>query len=160
EYGGSITSILVNLPGSASSAVTCIDGYQMAKNGRAAVALYVTAVASFIAGSTGIILMTLFSPVIAEFALSFTSVDYFSVMLLGLLASASVGRGSPLKSIGALIVGVLFGIVGTDVNTGMQRYALGYPELITGLGITAVAMGLFGLPEVIAGAQNRADRPM
>src|SRR5690606_30335246 len=83
EYGGSITSILVNLPGSASSAVTCIDGYQMAKNGRAAVALYVTAVASFVAGTTGIILMTLFSPVIAEFALSFTSVDYFSVMLLG-----------------------------------------------------------------------------
>ncbi|TWG67666.1 MULTISPECIES: tripartite tricarboxylate transporter permease [unclassified Aminobacter] len=160
EYGGSITSILVNLPGSASSAVTCLDGHQMAKQGRAAVALYVTAVASFIAGTTGIILMTLFSPLIANFALSFTSVDYFSVMLLGLLASASVGRGSPVKSIGALIVGVLFGIIGTDVNTGMQRYTFGYPELITGLGITVIAMGLFGVPEVIAGAESKANRPV
>jgi len=158
EYGGSITSILVNLPGSASSAVTCIDGYQMAKKGRAAVALYVTAVASFIAGTTGILLMTLFSPVIAEFALSFTSVDYFSVMLLGLLASSSVGRGSPLKSVGALVVGVLFGIVGTDVNTGIQRYAMGFPELITGISIVAIAMGLFGLPEVISGSGDGEER--
>jgi TctA family transporter len=159
EYGGSITSILVNLPGSSSSAVTCIDGYQMAKRGRAAVALYVTTVASFIAGSTGILLMTLFSPAIAGFAVSFTSVDYFSVMLLGLLASSAIGRGSPLKSVGALVVGVLFGIVGTDVNTGAQRYTLGIHSLMDGIGIVAVAMGLFGLPEVIMGAGDRENRP-
>jgi len=151
EYGGSITSILINLPGSASSAVTCLDGYQMAKKGRAAVALYVTAMASFIAGSFGILLMTLFSPLIASFALSFTSVDYFAVMLLGLIASSTVGRGSPLKSVAALVVGVLFGSIGTDVNTGLARYSMGFPELITGVGVAVLAMGLFGLPEVITG---------
>jgi TctA family transporter len=160
EYGGSITSILVNLPGSSSSAVTCIDGHQMARRGRAAVALYVTTIASFIAGTTGILLMTLFSPAIAGFALSFTSVDYFSVMLLGLLASSAIGRGSPLKSVGALVVGVLFGLVGTDVSTGAQRYTLGFPGLVDGIGVVAIAMGLFGLPETIMGAGSSASRPV
>src|SRR5690606_16364355 len=131
----------------------------MAKNGRAAVALSVTAIASFIAGSTGILLMMVFSPVIAAFALSFNSADYFAVMLLGLLASASVGRGSPLKSIGSLIVGVLLGIIGTDVNTGMSRYTLGFPELITGIGLLVLAMGLFGLPEASSSAGDIANRP-
>lgn len=158
EYGGSIASILVNLPGSASTAVTCIDGYQMTRQGRAAVALYAAAVASFVAGSTGIVVMMVFSPAIASFAISLTSVDYFAVMFVGLVASASIGQGSPLKSMAALVLGLLFGIVGTDVNAGVQRYTLGYPELIAGIGLVVVAMALFGLPEVLVGAGDEEER--
>ncbi|RDE07821.1 tripartite tricarboxylate transporter permease [Pelagibacterium lacus] len=122
EYGGSIASILINMPGSASTAVTCIDGHQMTRKGRAGVALFVTAVASFIGGSFGIILMTVFSPALATFSLAFGPADYFAVMILGLIASATVGQSSPLKNALSVVIGVLLGLVGTDINTGIQRY--------------------------------------
>lgn len=154
EFGGSIASILINVPGTPSSAVTCIDGNQMTKKGRAAVALFVTAIASFIGGSIGIVLMTLFSPLIADFALSFKSEDYFAVMLLGLVASASVARGSALKGLVAVLLGVLVGTVGTDVSTGVQRFTLGFPELVTGVNLVILAMGIFGLAEVVSSAGN------
>ena len=124
----------------------------MARQGRAAQALLATAVASFVGGSLGITLMTLFSSAIASFALSFTSWDYFAVMLLGLVASASVATGAPLKGIVAVILGVLLGTIGTDVSTGVQRYTMGYPELIGGLSLVALAMGLFGISEMISSA--------
>ncbi len=158
EYGGSISAILINVPGTPASAVTSIDGNRMARQGRAAVALFSAAVASFIAGSIGIALMTLFAPAIARFALTFNSADYFAVMLLGLAASASVARGSALKAVVAVVFGVLFGTIGTDVSTGVQRYTLGYPELIGGIGLVVLAMGLFGMAEVTSSAGRIGSR--
>ncbi|WP_233495447.1 tripartite tricarboxylate transporter permease [Rhodosalinus halophilus] len=162
EYGGSIAAILINVPGTPSSAVATIDGHAMTKQGRAAVALFVSAVASFAAGSVGIVLMMLFSPLIADFALSFGSVEYFAVLLLGLVGAASVGRASVIKSQLAVILGVLFGTVGTDVSTGVQRFTFGFPEFITGISLVALAMGIFGFAEIVsstegsAGAQGKA----
>ncbi len=150
EYGGSIAAILINVPGTPSSAVACLDGYPMTKQGRAAVALFSSAMASFVAGTIGIALMAAFSPLIAQFALTFGSVEYFAVMLLGLIGAVSVARGSRLKALVAVVFGILFGTVGTDVSTGVQRFTLGYPELITGLSLVALAMGIFGMAEIIA----------
>lgn len=155
EYGGSIAAILINVPGTPSSTVATLDGYEMTKQGRAAVALFATAVASFLAGSVGIVLMMLFSPLIAAFALSFGSVEYFAVMLLGLIGAASVARGARLKGMTAMILGVLIGTVGRDVSTGVPRYTLGQPELIGGVALVALAMGLFGFAEV-ATARDRS----
>ncbi|MFC0218887.1 TctA family transporter [Pseudochelatococcus lubricantis] len=158
EYGGAITSILVNVPGSTSSAITTLDGYRMAKQGRAAVALFASAAASFIGGSIGIILMTVFSPAISRFALSLNSADYFAIMVLGLVAGALVARGSLVKGLIAVVIGTLFGMIGTDLSTGVQRYAFGVPELIGGLSVAVVAMALFGLPEIItATAEPKTD---
>lgn len=159
EYGGAITSILVNVPGSTSSAVTSLDGNKMAKKGRAAVALSAAAFASFIGGSFGILLMTLFSPAISAFALSFTSADYFSVMILGLIAAAFVASGSLIKALIAVVFGTLFGMVGTDVNTGVQRYDFEIPELIGGFSVVVLAMGLFGLPEVATATKQAGTDP-
>lgn len=150
EYGGSIAAILINVPGTPSSAVACLDGHQMTRKGRAAVALFVSAIASFLAGSAGIVLMMLFSPLIARFALTFGSVEYFAVMLLGLVGAASVASGSRLNALVAVLLGVLFGTVGTDVSTGVQRFTLGYPELLTGISLVALAMGIFGLAEIVS----------
>jgi len=154
EYGGSIASILINMPGSASTAVTCIDGNQMTKNGRAGVALSSTAMASFVGGSIGIVLLTLFSPLLAEFSLRFGPADYFAVMLFGLIASTAVGDGSAIKKVCAVILGVLLGTVGTDVNTGIQRFTFGELNLYDGISIVILAMGLFGIAEVIIAATS------
>ncbi|PQO23336.1 hypothetical protein C2I36_08320 [Rhodobacteraceae bacterium WD3A24] len=158
EYGGSIAAILINVPGTPSSAVTSIDGHAMTKQGRAAVALFMTAIASFVGGSIGIVLLTAFSPLIAAFALTFSSVDYFAVMLLGLVASASVARGSALKGIVAVIAGVLIGTIGTDVSTGAQRFTMGVPELVTGVNLVVLAMGIFGFAEIVASAGSQLRR--
>lgn len=149
EYGGAITSILINVPGSTSSAITALEGNKMAKQGRAAVALFVSAIASFIGGSFGIVLMILFSPAISRFALSLGSADYFAIMVLGLVAGAFVAKGSLLKALIAVVLGMLFGMIGTDVSTGVQRYTFGVPELVGGLDIALVAMALFGIPEIV-----------
>ncbi|SMO86566.1 tripartite tricarboxylate transporter permease [Paracoccus laeviglucosivorans] len=150
EYGGSIASIMINLPGSASTAVTALDGYQMTKKGRAGQALFLTAIASFIGGSMGIVLLSIFSPLLADLSLRFGPADYFSVMVLGLIAATCITQGSILKSCGAVVVGVLLGTVGTDVNTGAQRFTFGNFNLYDGISIVIIAMGLFGLPEIIA----------
>jgi TctA family transporter len=149
-YGGSIASILLNVPGTPANSVTCLDGYPMAKQGRAAVALSMTAVSSFIGASIGIILMMLFSPLIADYALEFGPAEYFALMLIGLLAASTMSHGSMLKSIAMVCVGIALGLVGTDLNTGQHRYTFGLIELRDGLSLLAIAMGVFGVAELIA----------
>jgi TctA family transporter len=149
-YGGSTASILLNLPGTPSAAVVCLDGYPMSQQGRAGVALLMTTVASFVGATIGILILTLFSPVIAEFALKFGAPEYFAMMLLGLVAASTISSGSPIKGIAMVVMGVLMGLIGTDVNSGMARFTLGYPELTDGVSLVAIAMGIFGIAEVIA----------
>src|SRR5687767_3289489 len=149
QYGGSTTSILVNLPGEAASVVTTLDGYQMAKQGRAGVALATSAIGSFFAGTVATFLLALFAPPLAAVALKFGPADYFSLMLLGLVASVVLAQGSLLHAIGMVLFGLLLGLVGTDVNSGIQRYTFGMPELADGIGFVVVAMGMFGLAEII-----------
>jgi TctA family transporter len=150
QYGGSTASILLNLPGTASSAVTCLDGHPMAKQGRAGVALAMTCFASFVGCAVAIMILSSFAVPLAEVALRFGPAEYFSMMVLGLIAAATLAQGSPVKGVTMVVIGLLFGIVGTDVNTGMQRYTFGIPQLFDGLNLVALAMGLFGVAEVIA----------
>jgi putative tricarboxylic transport membrane protein len=149
QYGGSTTSILVNLPGEAASVVTTLDGYQMAKQGRAGVALATSAIGSFFAGTVATLLLALFAPPLAAMALKFGPADYFSLMVLGLVASVVLAQGSLLHAIAMVLLGLLLGLVGTDVNSGAQRYTFGMPELADGIGFVVVAMGMFGLAEII-----------
>ena len=149
QYGGSTTSILMNLPGEVSSVITTIDGYQMARNGQAGPALAVAAIGSFIAGTLATILVAAFSPVLTEVALKFGPADYFSLMFLGLVVSAVLTEGSVLKSIGMVVLGVALGLVGTDVQTGQQRFTFNIPELSDGIGFVPLAMGMFGIAEII-----------
>lgn len=150
QYGGSTASILLNLPGTPSAAVACLDGYPMAQKGRAGVALFLTTVASFVGASLGIIILTAFSPLLSSVALSFGPADYFAMMVLGLVAAATLAQGSPLKGIAMVLVGLALGMVGTDVQTGQQRFTFDIPQLSDGIGLVALAMGLFGVAEVIA----------
>ncbi|WP_206935579.1 tripartite tricarboxylate transporter permease [Roseococcus thiosulfatophilus] len=158
QYGGSTASILMNLPGTPSSAVTCLDGYPMSNSGRAGVALFVTTLASFIGGSIGIVILTLFSPSLAEVALAFGPAEYFAMMLLGLVAASTLSQGSPVKGIAMVLAGLCLGMVGTDVQTGQQRYTFGIPELSDGFNLVAIAMGLFGVGEVIASVNKIRDQ--
>ena len=155
-YGGSIASILLNLPGTASSTVTCIDGYPMARQGRAGVALFMTAIGSFVGGSVGIIIMTLFSPLIVKIALGFGPAEYFSLMCLGLVAASVISDGSPIKGFAMVLFGILAGVIGTDIYTGAARLTFGLPELMDGISLVALAMGLFGATEVIASVRSVA----
>jgi len=157
QYGGSTTSILVNVPGEAASVVTTLDGYQMARQGRAGVALTTAAVGSFFAGTVATCLMALFAPPLAEFALKFGPADYFSLMVLGLLASVVLAQGSLLHAIGMVVLGLLLGLAGTDVNSGALRYTFGIPGLADGIGFVVVAMGMFGLAEIIRNVEREAD---
>ncbi|MBI4189451.1 MAG: tripartite tricarboxylate transporter permease [Betaproteobacteria bacterium] len=150
SYGGSTTAILVNLPGESSSVVTCIDGYQMGKQGRAGPALAIAAIGSFFAGTVGTILIALFGPPLAELAFEFGAAEYFSMMVLGLIAAVVLASGSLIKAIGMILVGLLAGLVGTDVNSGIARYSFGVSELSDGIGFVSVAMGMFGFGEIIA----------
>jgi len=159
EYGGSTASILLNLPGTPSSAVTCLDGYPMARKGKAGVALFTTTIASFVGGAVGIILLTSFAPALARVALAFGAADFFAVMLLGLVAAAAIGQGAPIKGIAMVFTGVLLGTVGTDLNTGADRYTYGFFELMDGISIMALAMGLFGLAEIIVSIHNPVRVP-
>ncbi|MBI3936639.1 MAG: tripartite tricarboxylate transporter permease [Betaproteobacteria bacterium] len=149
QYGGSTTSILMNLPGETSSVVTCIDGYQMARQGRAGPALAIAAVGSFAAGCVGTLLIVLFGPPIAEMALKFGAPEYFSLMLMALVAAACLAHGDMVKSLAMVVVGLMLGIVGTDVNSGMARYSFGISELTDGIGFTVVAVGLFAVSEIV-----------
>ncbi|MGV6874984.1 tripartite tricarboxylate transporter permease [Pseudochelatococcus sp. B33] len=155
-YGGSIASILLNLPGTASSTVTCIDGYPMARQGRAGVALFMTAIGSFVGASIGIIIMMLFSPLIVQIALGFGPAEYFSLMSLGLVAASVITDGSPVKGFAMVLFGILIGIVGTDIYTGAARLTFGVVELMDGVSLVALAMGLFGATEVIASVRSMA----
>lgn len=149
QYGGSITSILLNLPGTASTAVTALDGYPMTKAGRPGLALFINAVASFIGGSLAILLMMGFAPTLSRIALSFHSTEYFAVMVLGLIAASTLSGGSTLKSLVMVTFGLILGLVGMDLNSGAMRYTFGILELTDGVSLIAVAMGLFGVAEII-----------
>ncbi len=149
EYGGSIASILLNIPGTPSSSVTCIDGYPMAQQGRAGVALFATSVASFFGGVFGVVVMVLLAPRLAEFALLFQPAEYFSVMVLGLIAASIVSSSGALRGLMMVCLGILLGTIGVDVNSGEARFTGGMPELRDGVSLVVVAMGLFGISEVM-----------
>jgi putative tricarboxylic transport membrane protein len=149
QYGGSTTAILVNLPGEASSVVTVIDGHQMAKRGRAGPALAAAGIGSFIAGSVGTLILAAFAVPLTEVAFKFGPAEYFSLMVLGLIGAVVLASGSLLKAIAMIILGLLLGMVGTDVNSGVARYSFDIPELTDGLGFIAIAMGVFGYGDII-----------
>jgi putative tricarboxylic transport membrane protein len=155
QYGGSTTSILVNMPGEASSVVTCIDGHQMARQGRAGAALSVAALGSFFAGCVGTVFIAAFGPPLAAFAQKFNSPDYFSLMLLGLLMAVMLAHGSVIKAIAMVVVGLLFGLVGTDVNTGSVRYTFGVSELWDGIDFLPMVIGMFGIVEIIRNLEGK-----
>ncbi len=150
QYGGSTTAILVNLPGESSSVVTVIDGYQMARAGRAGPALAAAGIGSFFAGCAGTLILAAFAPPLAEMAVHFGPAEYFSLMVLGLIGAVVLASGSLLKAVGMIVLGLLLGVVGTDVNSGAVRFAFDVPELIDGIGFVAIAMGVFGYGEIIA----------
>ncbi len=158
QYGGSTTAILVNLPGESSSVVTCLDGYQMARRGRAGAALGVAAIGSFVAGTFATLLVAAFAPPLIELAFKFGPAEYFSLMVLGLIGAVVLASGSLLKAIGMILLGLLLGMVGTDVNSGVARFTFDIPELSDGIGFVAVAMGVFGFAEIIANIEKRGTR--
>jgi putative tricarboxylic transport membrane protein len=149
QYGGSTTSILMNLPGETASVVTCIDGYQMARQGRAGPALAIAALSSFFAGCVGTMLIALFGPPLAEVALKFGAPEYFALMLMALVAASCLSSGDMTKSLAMVILGLILGMIGTDVNSGMARYSFGISELSDGMGFTVVAVGLFAVSEIV-----------
>jgi len=160
QYGGSTTAILVKLPGESASVVTCMDGHEMAKQGRAGPALAIAAIGSFIAGTIGTILIARVGPPLAEMALKFGAPEYFSLMVMGLIASAVLASSSMKKAIAMILLGLLIGIVGTDVNSGMSRFTFGASGLMDGLSFTVVAMGLFGFAEILANLNKKQDASM
>src|SRR5512139_765007 len=149
QYGGSTTAILVNMPGEVSSAVTAIDGYQMARQGRAGPALATAAIASFTAGIISTLLVAFFGPLVGKWALEFGAAEYFSLMLMGLVFSAVLAHGDLVKSLAMVVTGLMLGIVGTDVTSGLPRFSFGVAELLDGVGFTVVAVGLFAVSEIV-----------
>ena len=154
SYGGNTASILLNIPGSLANAVTCLDGYPMARQGRGGVALLMTAVASFTGGSIGIVLLMLFAPVIAGYALQFSAAEYFSLMLLGLVAASTISEGSAVKGLAMVVLGIMFGTVGSDIYSGTPRFDFGFPELTDAINLVALAMGIFGVAEIIGSVRR------
>lgn len=148
-YGGSTTSILLNIPGTPANAVTALDGYPMARQGRGGVALFMTTVASFFGATFGILLVMLFSPAIAAYALEFGPTEYFALMVLGLVAASSISGGSVAKGLAMVTLGIMLGCVGIDLNAGTPRFTFGQPELMDGVSLIALAMAIFGVSEVI-----------
>ena len=158
QYGGSTTAILVNLPGESSSVVTCLDGYQMARRGRAGAALGIAALGSFVAGTFATLLVAAFAPPLTELAFKFGPAEYFSLMVLGLIGAVVLASGSLIKAIAMIVLGLLLGLVGTDVNSGVARFSFDVPELSDGIGFVAVAMGVFGFAEIIVNLEKRDAR--
>jgi putative tricarboxylic transport membrane protein len=160
QYGGSTTAILVNLPGESSSVVTAIDGYKMARAGHAGRALATAAIGSFFAGTVATFLLAWFAPPLAELALKFGPAEYFSLMTLGLVASVVLAHGSLLKAIGMVVLGLMLGLIGTDFNSGTPRYTFDLPQLADGINFVVVAMGMFGLGEIIRNLEQEETRVM
>lgn len=150
QYGGSTTAILVNLPGESSSVVTMIDGYQMARKGRAGPALAAAGIGSFFAGCVGTIILAAFAPPLTEVAFKFGPAEYFALMVLGLIGAVVLASGSLLKAIGMIVLGLLLGMIGTDVNSGVARFSFDIPEMTDGIDFIVIAMGVFGYGEIIA----------
>src|SRR5690242_584692 len=158
QYGGSTTAILVNLPGESASVVTCLDGYQMARQGRAGPALATAALGSFFAGCVATLVIAVAAPPLAEVALKFGPSEYFSLMVFGLIAATVLAHGSLIKAIAMVIWGLLLGIIGTDVNSGVLRFTFDIPELSDGIGFVIVAMGMFGTAEIIGNLELKDKR--
>ena len=160
QYGGSTTAILVNLPGEASSVVTALDGYQMARQGRAGPALAIAAIGSFFAGTVATFAIVLAAPPLTKLAQQFAPADYFSLMLLGLTLAVVMASGSVLKALAMIFLGMLLGLIGTDVNTGNTRFTFGIGDLFDGIGFVIVAMGVFGIAEIIKNLANIERRDL
>jgi TctA family transporter len=158
QYGGSTTSILVNVPGEASSVVTCLDGYQMALQGRAGAALTISALGSFFAGCFATVVLAVLAVPLSELAFKFGPAEYFSLMVFGLIGSIVLASGSMIKAVGMIVLGLLLGMIGTDVTSGVQRFAFGIPELADGIGFVSLAMGLFGICDIINSLEKREKR--
>ena len=159
QYGGSTTAILVNLPGESSSVVTVIDGYQMARNGRAGPALAAAGLGSFFAGCVGTLILAAFAGPLTELAFKFGPAEYFSLMILGLIGAVVLASGSLLKAVAMIVLGLLMGMVGTDVNSGVARFSFDIPELTDGIGFIVIAMGVFGYGEIISNlAKHESER--
>jgi len=158
QYGGSTTAILVNLPGETSAVVTCLDGYQMARAGRAGPALSIAAIGSFIAGTFGTLLIAVAGPPLANVALKFAAPEYFSLMLMGLVAAAVLAQGDMVKSLAMVAMGLLMGLVGTDVNSGVRRFTFDFNELSDGISFIVLAVGIFAIGEIVANLGDSEER--
>ena len=158
QYGGSTTAILVNLPGESSSVVTVIDGYQMARKGRAGPALAAAGLGSVFAGCVGTLILAAFAAPLTEVAFKFGPAEYFSLMILGLIGAVVLASGSLVKAVAMIVLGLLLGLVGTDVNSGVARYSFDIPELTDGIGFITIAMGVFGYGEIIANLSQPEDK--
>ena len=155
QYGGSTTAILLNIPGETASVVTAIDGYQMARRGRGGVALFTAGMGSFFAGCVATLILAAFAAPLAEVAFKFGPAEYFSLMVLGLIGAVVLASGSLLKAIGMIIFGLLMGLIGTDVNSGVARYTFDVPQLSDGIGFVSVAMGVFGFAEIMMNLEKK-----
>src|SRR5215475_3202362 len=158
QYGGSTTAILINLPGESSSVVTTLDGHRMAQQGRAGVALSTAAIGSFVAGTVATFVIAFLAPPLAQVALKFQAPEYFSLMVLGLVASIVLAQGSLLKALGMVVLGLLLGLVGTDVTSGTARFAFDIRELSDGINFVVVAMGVFGVAEIVRNLESERAR--
>jgi putative tricarboxylic transport membrane protein len=154
-YGGTITAVLINTPGESASVVTCLDGYQMALQGRAGPALGIAAIGSFVAGTIGVVLLMLVAPLLARWALSFGPPESFALMLLGLTTCTLLAGDEPLKGYISMMLGLMLAMVGFDIISGDARFGFGIPEMMDGIDFVPVAIGLFGLGEVLAGAEQK-----
>jgi TctA family transporter len=159
-FGGSITAVLLNIPGTPANAVTCIDGHAMTKQGRGSVALLTAVMSSFLGGSIGIVVMMLFTGPIAHFALGFSSVEYFSLIVLGMVAASAISNESVLKGLAMVVIGIMIGTIGTDIYTDAFRFTFGFLQLVDGVGLVSVAMGVFGIAEVVSSLQSHVARVM
>lgn len=160
SYGGSTTAILVNIPGEASAVVTCLDGHMMAKRGRAGSALGIAAIGSFFAGCVATLLIAAFAPPLTELAFQFGPAEYFSLMVLGLVSATVLATGSLLKAICMVLLGLLLGLIGTDVNSGAFRFTFGLAELQDGIDFVPLSMGLFGFAEIMRNLEGNMSRSL
>ncbi|HWK01677.1 MAG TPA: tripartite tricarboxylate transporter permease [Xanthobacteraceae bacterium] len=158
QYGGSTTAVLVNMPGESSSVVTCLDGYAMARQGKAGPALSIAAIASFFAGCVATLVIASFAPVLANFALEFGPAEYFALMLLGLVAAVVLASGSLVNAFAMIFLGLLFGTVGTDLNTGVERFTFGIPKLVDGVDFVTMSMGIFAISEIVVNLESVQER--
>src|SRR5476651_200657 len=156
QYGGAICSILLNLPCHPPHAVTCLDGFPLTKKGRGGAALGITVISSFVGASWGITEMIFLSPILVTVALKFGPAEICSLMLLGLLAGSTLAKGSPLKGVAMTLLGILLSLIGTDVNTGNERFTFGIIDLADGIELVAVSLGLFGIAEFLKSVNNAA----
>lgn len=158
QYGGSTTAILVNLPGESSSVVTCLDGHALAKKGRAGSALAIAAIGSFIAGTFATVVIAVAAEPLVNIALAFGAADYFSLMVLGLVASIVLAQGNVLRAVSMAILGLTLGLVGIDVNSGVERFTFGIPELAEGISFVVLTMGIFGIGEILINLEKQTGK--